>query len=72
MILGDWEDVQVDLGLLPERITPRPSLDVLGRMGITLRRAKPPIPSAGGAARARKGDKRRKAEKQARKRNRRK
>ncbi len=73
MIRGDWEDVQVDLGLLPERRTPRPRLDVLGRMGITPRRAEPPILSAGAAAHAkRKDDKRRKAEKQSRKRNRRK
>jgi hypothetical protein len=74
IICGDWEDVQVDLGLLPERVTPRPPLDVLGRFGITPRRTEPLIPSAGAAARpSRKDDKRRrKAEKQARKRNRRK
>ena len=23
-VCGDWEDVQVELGLLPERLTPRP------------------------------------------------
>ncbi len=73
LIRGDWEDVQVDLGLLPERRTSRPRLDVLGRLGITPRRTEPPIPSAGAAAHARrKDDKRRKAEKQDRKRNRRK
>ena len=26
MVMGDWEDVQVELGLLEERTTPRPSL----------------------------------------------
>jgi hypothetical protein len=74
LIRGDWEDVQVDLGLLPERITLRPPLDVLGRFGITPRRTEPLIPSAGPAARSRRkdGKRRRKAEKQARRRNRRK
>lgn len=74
MIRGDWQDVQVDLGLLPERITPRPPLDVLGRPGIKVPSAKRPSTSvAPAAARPRREkDKRRKAEKQARKRNRRK
>lgn len=69
MIRGDWEDVQVDLGLLPERITQRRRLDVLGRMGIKPRRAEAPTGSAAAAARARrKEDKRRKAERASRKR----
>jgi hypothetical protein len=73
MIRGDWEDVQMALGLLPERITQRPHLDVLGRLGITPRRTEPPVPTPGAAAHAkREEDKRRKAETQARKRNRRK
>jgi hypothetical protein len=71
MIRGDWEDVQVDLGLLPARLTQRPRLDVLGRMGIKLPRAESPSASAGAAARARrKEDKRRKAERASRKRRR--
>jgi hypothetical protein len=59
---GDWEDVQVDLGLIEERITPPPVL-----FG-------PIDPAAGQAARraAEKAKQRRKAEKAARKRNRKK
>lgn len=73
LIRGDWGDVQVDLGLLPERMTERPHLDVLGRMGIRLPPAESPLPPAGAAARARRKDgQRRKTKKQARKRNRRK
>lgn len=58
---GDWEDVQVDLGLLTERTTPPPAFRAM-RPGA--RQA-----SHRAAARARQ---RRKAEKKARKRNRRK
>jgi hypothetical protein len=62
MIRGDWEDVQVAFGLLPERVTPRPHLDVLGRLGIKVSDAERPSRSAGAAAAARrKEDKRRKA-----------
>lgn len=32
MIRGDWEDVQVDLGLLPERVTPPSPPDWFGRL----------------------------------------
>jgi hypothetical protein len=62
MIRGDWEDVQVDLGLLPERITLPDPPDWFIRMRSTST-AKAPAPvSAGAAARARrKEDKRRKA-----------
>jgi hypothetical protein len=54
---GDWEEVQIDLGLLEERITPLPG-----------------APPPGGATKgdAAKSKQRRKAEKQARKRNRKK
>jgi len=59
MIRGDWEDVQVDLGLLPERITPSSPPDWFGR----LRARRTPLPpreiSAGERAR-----KQRKAQKQ--------
>jgi hypothetical protein len=58
---GDWEDVQVDLGLLPERITPPPDRD--------FEDDGPRQPSRRAAA---KSKQRRKAEKQARKRNRKK
>jgi HEAT repeat protein len=54
---GDWEDVQIDLGLLEERITPPPSFG--------------PAPAASPRASARTKEKR-KAQKQARKRNRKK
>jgi hypothetical protein len=53
---GDWEDVQIDLGLLEDRITPPPSFGAPG-----------PAPRASA-----KSKQRRKAEKQARKRNRKK
>jgi hypothetical protein len=56
---GDWEDVQVDLGLLPERITPPRSFAPPGAREAT------PRASA-------KSKQRRKAEKAARKRNRKK
>lgn len=72
LMRGDWEDVQVDMGLLPERITEPPRMNVLERMGITLPRTEPPIPARSALRARRKDDKRRKAEKQARKRNRRK
>ena len=68
LIRGDWEDVQVDLGLLPERITVRQRLNVLDRLRITGLADRGPAP-AGAAARAkRKKDKRRKAERASRKR----
>jgi hypothetical protein len=56
---GDWEDVQIDLGLLTERITPPPGFAAAGRGGSASRDAE-------------KARQRRKAEKQARKRNRKK
>jgi hypothetical protein len=70
-IRGDWEDVMVDLSLLPERVTPAPPFPWLPRM------ASRDLPSPVSPSRPRgKADKkaknRRKAEKQARKRNRRK
>lgn len=60
----DWEDVQVRLGLLPERITPRPPYVPRFRLR--------PIPDGRGAAPRPAGDtkRRRKAEKAARQRNR--
>lgn len=57
--VGDWEDAQVDLGLIPERITPYPA-------------AHPAPGSREAARRAADAKRRRKAEKQARKRNRKK
>jgi HEAT repeat protein len=58
--MGDWEDVQVDFGLIPERTTPYPAFQ--------------PAPGSGQAARRAAADarRRRKAEKLARKRNRKK
>lgn len=66
-VRGDWEDVQVDLGLLEKRLTePRPPF-WLG--GLHERRASP---AARPGKAADKAKSRRKAEKEARKRNRRK
>jgi hypothetical protein len=62
-VCGDWEDVQVGLGLLPERLTPPAYADEPGR------RAGATRPPSDAAARAKA---RRKAEKEARKRNRKK
>lgn len=61
-VIGDWEDVQVELGMIPERRTPPPreSLVEAFREGAT----RPPADAAA------KAKARRKAEKQARKRNR--
>lgn len=66
---GDWEDVQVELGLLPERITPRPNYFPFRLRTPSAHRAEPP------PRRVRSGQKtkdRRKQVKAARKRNRRK
>ncbi|WP_420127196.1 hypothetical protein [Longimicrobium sp.] len=65
MIRGDWEDVQVDLGLLEERLTPRRPSPWIARL--QARRAPPRELSAGEKAR-----KQRKGQKQAGKRHRRK
>jgi hypothetical protein len=63
-VLGDWEDVQVEMGLIPERTTPPRGgwFDEARRTGSVT----PPADAAG------KAKSRRKAEKQARKRNRKK
>jgi hypothetical protein len=65
---GDWEDVQVDLGLIPERTTPRP------KWTTPLWRLRPsgglPSPQAKGSKRD-KEKSRRKAARESRKRNRR-
>jgi hypothetical protein len=63
-VMGDWEDVQVEMGLLEERTTPPPTGDAFAA-----RREGSATPPADAAARMKA---RRKAEKQARKRNRRK
>jgi hypothetical protein len=68
-IRGDWEDVQIELGLLRERLTPRPPLRWLTLMNQRASQAEPPVRPVTAGEKARK---RRKAEKQARKRNRRK
>lgn len=51
MIRGDWEDVQVDLGLLPERITPPSPPDWLGRLQARRTPSPPRQISAGEKAR---------------------
>lgn len=70
-VRGDWEDVQVALGLLEERLTPRPPPWWSRMVGD---RATPPAPGAQRPSRAgkaaRKTKNRRAAAKQARKRNR--
>lgn len=63
-VMGDWEDVQVEMGLIPERTTPP-----RGGWFEEARRAGAVTPPADAASKARA---RRRAEKQARKRNRRK
>jgi hypothetical protein len=66
-VAGDWEDVQVEMGLLSERITsPRPFLyeDIVR----TRRPAKPAIPTPGSDSAAARSSKLRKAQKQASKR----
>lgn len=63
MIRGDWEDVQVDLGLLPERITPPNPPDWFRRLQLRRTPSPPRELSAGEKAR-----KQRKAQKQAGKR----
>ncbi|HEX2204598.1 MAG TPA: hypothetical protein VHG91_14910 [Longimicrobium sp.] len=60
-VIGDWEDAQIDLGLLSERVTPPPRETVMALHGASR--------PAGHAATARA---RRKAQKQSRKRNRKK
>lgn len=67
MIRGDWEDVQVDLGLLEERITPPSPSPWMARMQVR-RTPSPPRELFGGE----KARKQRKAQKQAGKRHRRK
>lgn len=69
-IAGDWEDVQVEMGLLSERTTPPPQF-----YPAFARQPDPDFaPAAGGVPRSTKADakakSRRKAEKQSRKRNR--
>jgi len=66
-VRGDWEDVQVDLGLLPERRTPRPRFLGAPRWG---RDAPQPARRSGGKAKAKVNTKRKMAA-QSRKRNRR-
>jgi hypothetical protein len=67
MIRGDWEDVQVDLGLLSERITPPSRPDWFARLRMPRTPSPPREISAGEKAR-----KQRKARKQGGKRHRRK
>lgn len=63
MIRGDWEDVQIDLGLLEERLTPPRPSPWMARL--QLRRTPPPPQEVSAGEKARK---RRKAQKQAAKR----
>lgn len=68
-MLGDWEDAQVKLGLLPERSTPRPSSLPFRLHTPSARKPEPP-PRRGGSGQKTKN--RRKDARAARKRNRRK
>jgi hypothetical protein len=68
-VRGDWEDVMVNLSLLPERLTPRPP-PWAGRLSV--RDLPSPVSSRPNRKPDGKAKARRKAEKQARKRNRRK
>lgn len=69
-VRGDWEDVMVNLSLLPERLSPRPPRWA-GRLSVRDISA-PVSPSRPRGNADKKTKERRKAEKQARKRNRRK
>ncbi|MGC1274111.1 MAG: hypothetical protein WBC44_10420 [Planctomycetaceae bacterium] len=66
---GDWEDVQIDLGLLEERVTPRPDYMAKYRRQIDLAAGRPNASLEKSKAKAKK---KRKDAKAARKRNRRK
>lgn len=69
---GDWEDVQVELGLLAERITPRPRYRGFGLDEPWLpRRARPAPPIPGSDSAGAKARERRKAQKKKSKRKRR-
>jgi hypothetical protein len=68
-VRGDWEDVMVDLSLLPERLSQRPP-PWAGRLAVRDLPGPSPRPARGKPEA--KAKSRRKAEKQARKRNRRK
>ena len=73
-IPGDWEDVRVRLGLLPERITPRPNYFLQSFPSLVIRRrprAAAPTPRRARASSAGAAAKRRR-EKEARRKNRRK
>jgi hypothetical protein len=69
---GDWEDVQIELGLLEERLTPRPrysflpELDRIAKLG----EARRPVPADRRRSDAGRSERRRKQAKQSRKRNR--
>ena len=68
-VSGDWEDVQVALGLLGERTTPRPRYDHGIRFPLPPRKITAPVPgSDSAAARSRRL---RKAQKQGKKKGRR-
>jgi hypothetical protein len=70
-LMGDWEDVQVELGLLPARTTPRPRYDHFARLRNLPRprTARPRVP--GSDSPAAKARQLRKAQKQAAKKKRR-
>ncbi|HEX2208537.1 MAG TPA: DUF1186 domain-containing protein [Longimicrobium sp.] len=70
-VRGDWQDVMVDLSLLPERVTPAPPPPWLSRMA-SRALPSPVSPSRPRGKADKKAKERHKAEKQARKRNRRK
>jgi hypothetical protein len=67
LIRSDWEDVQIDLGLLEERLTPPRPSPWMARLRV--RRTPPPPREISAGEKARK---QRKAQKQAGKRHRRK
>jgi len=68
-ITGDWEDAQVELGLLPARLTPQPRYQ---SFLFDRSRPEPPVPSPGRARERRAAEKRRrKLAKQSKRRNRR-
>jgi hypothetical protein len=72
-VQGDWEEVQIELGLLTERITPPPARGWLMPkiLGTDVNRGKTPPPPPGGKSRE-KAKKKKKEEKRSRKKNRRK
>jgi hypothetical protein len=73
-VCGDWEDVQIELGLLEGRITPRPDYqrDLRARLGMGVQTDEPGSSDRGATRKHQRSARKRKLEKASRKRNRKK